>query len=125
MATNQDFSQCSNDIYNYYGTKPETGIQTREIKKAPTHRVEKSRQRYFETKSSASFEFPYWYTRRWEDLEGEVPIIRRARSIEGRIRTFNSCYITRGITGYEKSKFFTWFLSHAMAVRSIFPGKRR
>ena len=65
MITNQDVLQSSTDIYNYYGAKPESEIQSREIKKSPTARVEKLRQLYFETKSSASVEFPYWYTRRW------------------------------------------------------------
>ena len=82
MITNQDVLHCSTDIYNYYGAKPESEIQSREIKKSPTARVEKLRQLYFETKSSASVEFPYWYTRRWEELEGEIPIIRRAEALK-------------------------------------------
>ena len=70
------------DAYNYYGSKPEGEIQTREIRKSPSPRVEKARQLYFETKSSASVEFPYWYTRRWEELEGEIPIVRRAEALK-------------------------------------------
>ncbi|MDO9577639.1 MAG: 4-hydroxyphenylacetate decarboxylase large subunit [Candidatus Cloacimonadales bacterium] len=70
------------DTYNYYGSKPEGEIQTREIHKSPSARVEKSRQLYFETKSSASVEFPYWYTRKWEELEGEIPIVRRAEALK-------------------------------------------
>lgn len=69
-------------IYNYYGAKPEGEIQSREIKKSPSARVDKARQLYFETKSSASVEFPYWYTRRWEELEGEIPIVRRAEALK-------------------------------------------
>jgi len=57
-------------------------IQDREIRKTPTPRAEKARQLYFETKSSASVEFPYWYTRKWEEKEGEVPIIRRAEALK-------------------------------------------
>lgn len=57
-------------------------IEEREIKKNPTPRVDKARQLYFETKSSASVEFPYWYTRRWDELEGEVPIVRRAEALK-------------------------------------------
>ncbi len=82
MSPTQDPLQCTTDIYNYYGTRPEGEIQTREVKKSPTPRVEKSRQLYFSTKSSASVEFPYWYTRRWEELEGEVPVIRRAEALK-------------------------------------------
>lgn len=82
MSSNQNFSETTTDVYNYYGAKPEGGIQTRETKKAPTSRVEIERQLYFESSSSASVEFPYWYTRRWEELEGEVPIIRRAEALK-------------------------------------------
>ncbi|NQV19037.1 MAG: 4-hydroxyphenylacetate decarboxylase large subunit [Armatimonadetes bacterium] len=69
-------------IYNYYGVKPEGEIQSREVKKSPSARVAKTRQMYFETKSSASVEFPYWYTRRWDELEGEIPIVRRAEALK-------------------------------------------
>jgi len=82
MSSDQKPSEATTDVYNYYGTKPEGGIQSRETKKAPTPRVEKERQLYFESSSSASVEFPYWYTRRWEELEGEVPIIRRAEALK-------------------------------------------
>ena len=82
MTTNQNLSQSPTGIYNYYGTRPEGEIQEREVRKTPTQRVEKARRMYFETKSSVSVEFPYWYTRRWEELEGEVPIIRRAEALK-------------------------------------------
>lgn len=82
MENNQDHMECISDIYNYYGTRPEGGIQGREGKKAPSSRAEKARSMYLETKSSASVEFPYWYTRRWDELEGEVPIIRRAEALK-------------------------------------------
>jgi len=53
-----------------------------ETKNTPTKRAEKFRQTYFDAKSSVSVEFPYWYTRRWEELEGEIPIIRRAEALK-------------------------------------------
>ncbi|MFH1250869.1 MAG: 4-hydroxyphenylacetate decarboxylase large subunit [bacterium] len=74
--------ECTTEIYNYYGAKPEGGFLNREEKKSATPRVEIARQMYFDTKSSASVEFPYWYTRRWEELEGEVQIIRRAEALK-------------------------------------------
>ena len=61
-------------------TQSETRQQT--IKKSPSARAAKARQLYFQTKSSVSMEFPYWYTRRWEELEGEVPIVRRAEALK-------------------------------------------
>ncbi|NQT26655.1 MFS transporter, partial [candidate division KSB1 bacterium] len=74
--------ECTTEIYNYYGAKPEGEFLSREEKKSATPRIEIARQMYFDTKSSASVEFPYWYTRRWEELEGEVQIIRRAEALK-------------------------------------------
>jgi 4-hydroxyphenylacetate decarboxylase large subunit len=54
----------------------------REINLKPTKRAEKIRDLYFESKSSASMEFPYWYTRRWDELEGEIAIVRRAEALK-------------------------------------------
>ena len=79
MSQPVEFLQCPTT--NYYGSPPKGNKLSREINKKPTPRVEKIRNRYFETKSSASMEFPYWYTRRWEELEGEVPIVRRAEAM--------------------------------------------
>lgn len=80
MSQPLEFLECPST--NYYGSAPKGNDLLREIKKKPTKRVEKIREKYFETKSSASVEFPYWYTRKWEELEGEVPIVRRAESLK-------------------------------------------
>lgn len=62
--------------------KTHSETRQKDIKKSPTARAEKARQLYFKTKSSASIEFPYWYTRKWDELEGEVPIVRRAEALK-------------------------------------------
>lgn len=80
MSQPLEFLECPST--NYYGSAPKGNDLSREIKKKPTKRVEKIREKYFETKSSASVEFPYWYTRKWEELEGEVPIVRRAEALK-------------------------------------------
>ncbi len=80
MANQKNFLECSTS--NHYGAMPVGEVQAREIHKQPTSRVEKIRQTYFNTQSSASIEFPYWYTRRWEALEGEIPIVRRAEALK-------------------------------------------
>jgi len=67
---------------NYYGHTPETTITGREPKPNPTPRAEVARKLYFEAKSSTSMEFPYWYTRKWEELEGDIPIVRRAEALK-------------------------------------------
>jgi 4-hydroxyphenylacetate decarboxylase large subunit len=70
------------ETINYYGPKPSGSIENREIKRSPTIRANNARELYFEAKSSASVEFPYWYTRRWEELEGEIPIVRRGEAMK-------------------------------------------
>jgi 4-hydroxyphenylacetate decarboxylase large subunit len=67
---------------NYYDQQPSGTIETREPKRSPGARAGKARELYFEAKSSASVEFPYWYTRKWEELEGEIPIVRRGAALK-------------------------------------------
>ncbi|MGA2461709.1 MAG: 4-hydroxyphenylacetate decarboxylase large subunit [Candidatus Bathyarchaeia archaeon] len=64
-----------------YGKQASEQIGSRETKKQPTLRARNIRDRYLQTKSSASVEFPYWYTRRWNELEGEIPLVRRAKAL--------------------------------------------
>ncbi|MBM7871150.1 4-hydroxyphenylacetate decarboxylase large subunit [Clostridium pascui] len=63
------------------GTAPEELVD-REVKKEPTERAKKLRDIYYNTLSSTNTEFPYWYTRRWNELEGEVNVIRRAEALK-------------------------------------------
>lgn len=63
------------------GKAPEEMVD-REVKKEPTLRAKRLRDIYYDTLSSANTEFPYWYTRRWNELEGEVNIIRRAEALK-------------------------------------------
>jgi len=93
------------NIYNYYGTKPREEVQAREAKKNPTPRVEKARQIYFDTKSSASMEFPYWYTRRWEELEGDVPIIRRAEALKSGFSHLTPCILPGELLAMRKAVY--------------------
>jgi 4-hydroxyphenylacetate decarboxylase large subunit len=65
-----------------YGVTPSDEVGYREIEKEPSPRVKDIRDLYFETKSSISIEFPYWYSRRWFELEGEVQIVRRAEALK-------------------------------------------
>lgn len=63
------------------GKAPEEMVD-REIKKEPTPRAKRLRNIYYDTLSSANTEFPYWYNRRWNELEGEVTIVRRAEALK-------------------------------------------
>jgi len=63
------------------GKAPETVVD-REVKKEPCSRAKKLRDLYFQTLSSATNEFPYWYSRRYAELDGEIPVVRRAAALK-------------------------------------------
>ena len=57
-------------------------IIDREVKKEPCPRAKKLRDLYLQAFSSASTEFPYWYTHKFAELEGEIPVVRRAAALK-------------------------------------------
>ena len=63
------------------GKAPDTVVH-REVNKEPCARAKKLRDLYFQTLSSATNEFPYWYTRRYAELDGEIPVVRRAAALK-------------------------------------------
>lgn len=52
------------------------------LKDNPHPRAKALRDIYFKTLSSVDTEFPYWYTRKWDELVDDVPIIRRAEALK-------------------------------------------
>ena len=106
------------DAMNYYGNAPDPAIGNREQKPAPSPRAGAARERYFETRSSASMEFPYWYTRRWEELEGEFPVIRRAEALKAGFEHLTPTIypgelLTMGKASYLRGSFPMPWLSEA------------
>lgn len=69
------------------------------------NRTDKAKQRYFSAKSSSSVEFPYWYTRRWEELEGEIPIIRRAEALKSAFSHLTPVVYPGELIGMSKANF--------------------
>ena len=59
------------------GTAPEK-VLDREEHREPCPRAKKLRDLYYQTYSSATNEFPYWYTRKYMELDNEIPVVRRA-----------------------------------------------
>ena len=64
------------------GGKAPDAVVDREVSKEPCPRAKKLRDLYFQTLSSATNEFPYWYTRKYSELEGEIPVVRRAAALK-------------------------------------------
>jgi 4-hydroxyphenylacetate decarboxylase large subunit len=67
--------------YQAGGSPPEETTD-REVKREPTPRAGKLRDLYYQTLSSATNEFPYWYTRKYMELDNEVPVVRRALALK-------------------------------------------
>jgi 4-hydroxyphenylacetate decarboxylase large subunit len=63
------------------GTASDTVVD-REVRKEPCARASALRNLYFQALSSATNEFPYWYTRRYKELDNEFPVVRRAGALE-------------------------------------------
>ena len=63
------------------GAAPEEVVD-REVKREPGTRARRLRNLYYQTLSSATNEFPYWYTREHAELDGEVPVVRRALALK-------------------------------------------
>ncbi|MFA6033913.1 MAG: pyruvate formate lyase family protein, partial [Myxococcota bacterium] len=57
-------------------------ITDREVKRTPGRRAGRLRELYYQALSSASNEFPCWYTRSWMEQDGEVPVVRRASALK-------------------------------------------
>ena len=53
-----------------------------EVRKTPTKRAEDLRNVFYNTLSTADMEFPYWYTRTWNELDGEITVVRRAKALK-------------------------------------------
>ena len=70
-----------NISFQYGGSAPEELVE-REIQKEPFPRVKKLKEQYYNTLSSTTMEFPYWYTRKYRELDGEVPVVRRAAALK-------------------------------------------
>ncbi|TDA65621.1 MAG: MFS transporter [Clostridia bacterium] len=64
-----------------YGKVPKE-VTDREIRKEPSKRAKKLRDDYLNAKISLDIEFPYWYTRKWIEEEGQHPLIRRALALK-------------------------------------------
>ncbi|MGA7461083.1 MAG: 4-hydroxyphenylacetate decarboxylase large subunit [Candidatus Korobacteraceae bacterium] len=74
--------ESGTSLHSQSGGKAPDEVVDREVKKEPCLRAKKLRDLYFQTLSSATNEFPYWYTRKYAELEGEIPVVRRAAALK-------------------------------------------
>lgn len=56
--------------------------QNTQVQKEPTPRANALRDIFYNTLGTADMEFPYWYNRKWKELDGEVTVVRRAKALK-------------------------------------------
>ncbi|AIF53511.1 4-hydroxyphenylacetate decarboxylase large subunit [Pelosinus sp. UFO1] len=56
--------------------------QSTQALKEPTPRANALRDIFYNTLGTADMEFPYWYNRKWKELDGEVTVVRRAKALK-------------------------------------------
>lgn len=64
------------------GGEAPSGVVDREVKREPGPRAKRLRELYYQALSSATNEFPYWYTRAYAEMDTEVPVVRRAVALK-------------------------------------------
>ncbi len=63
------------------GVAPDV-LTDREVKREPHPRVQKLKDIFMNTLSSATNEFTYWYTREYMRHDSEIPVVRRAMALK-------------------------------------------
>lgn len=88
------------------GGKAPAKLVDREIKKTPHPRVEKLRDVFMQTLSSANNEFPYWYTREYFLHDNEVPVVRRAMALKAAFSHLTPVIFPGELLVMHKAAFF-------------------
>lgn len=64
------------------GGKAPKELTDREVKRKPHPRVQRLKDIFMDTLSSANNEFTYWYTREYFLHDNEIPVVRRAKALK-------------------------------------------
>jgi 4-hydroxyphenylacetate decarboxylase large subunit len=91
--------------FQYGGKAPEELVE-REINKEPSPRAKRLREIYYDTLSTANIEFPYWYSRRYNELEGEVDVVRRAEALKSAFSHLTPNIIPGEILVMQKTNYY-------------------
>lgn len=78
---------------------------------APPEGVDKLLEVYYILKNTADMEYPYWYNRTWEENDGDVTVVRRAKAEAAALS-----HLTPTIQPYEKL-----VMQKTKNVRGAFP----
>ena len=82
MKTLADALNTAGIPLEFTAGKKVDSVAQREVAREPGERARKLRELYFKTLSSAGNEFPYWYSRKYFELDNEIPVVRRASALK-------------------------------------------
>lgn len=89
-----------------YGQSANDRVADREIKKTPHPRVQKLKDIYMRTLSSADNEFTYWYTREYALHDNEIPVVRRAHALKAAFSHLTPVIFPGELLVMHKAAFF-------------------
>ena len=78
----------------------------KKIKDTPHPRAKALRDIYFRTLSSVDVEFPYWYTRKWDELADDITIIRRAEALKCAFSHLTPCILPGEKLVMQKTAYY-------------------
>lgn len=87
------------------GRSPQQMVD-REVKRKAHPRVEKLKDIFMQTLSSANNEFPYWYTREYALHDTEIPVVRRAMALKAAFSHSTPVILPGELLTMRKSPFF-------------------
>ena len=87
------------------GSSP-SGLTDREVNREPHPRVKKLKDLFMQTLSSATNEFPYWYTRDYAEHDTEIPVVRRAMALKAAFSHLTPVIYPGELLVMHKAPFF-------------------
>ncbi|HWQ08576.1 MAG TPA: hypothetical protein VN436_05710, partial [Holophaga sp.] len=87
------------------GRSPQQMVD-REVKRKAHPRVEKLKDVFMQTLSSANNEFPYWYTREYALHDTEIPVVRRAMALKAAFSHSTPVILPGELLTMRKAPFF-------------------
>ena len=87
------------------GRSPQQMVD-REVKRKAHPRVEKLKEVFMQTLSSANNEFPYWFTREFALHDNEVPVVRRAMALKAAFAHSTPVIFPGELLTMRKAPFF-------------------
>lgn len=101
------------------------GVVDREIKLEPKARTKWLMDSlFYQSFSTANTEFPYWYTRKFEECDGDVLEVRRAKGAGLRLCAYDAHCLPKGPASGREDQLSARRISNALADQLLLFGQR-